>query len=101
MGKSPQCGCRFLNLRLMPMRFRSAQFKGQAAIRDWSTFLLSTCLMVVAATSGAATTNNWIKPASGDWQDQTGWSLGILPAQDQTIMLTNQGWKAIAIGPAT
>src|SRR5947199_10875626 len=57
--------------------------------------------MVVAATSGAATTNNWIKPASGDWQDQTGWSLGILPAQDQTIMLTNQGWKAIAIWPAT
>ena len=45
--------------------------------------------------------NAWIKPGSGDWQDQTAWSLGVLPAPNQTIMLTNQGWKAIAIGPST
>jgi hypothetical protein len=44
--------------------------------------------------------NAWTNPASGNWQDQR-WSLGILPAAGQTIMLTNQGWKAIAIGPST
>src|SRR5881394_1851004 len=49
----------------------------------------------------AQVTNSWIKPGSGDWQDQTAWSLGVPPAQNQTIMLTNQGWKAVAIGPAT
>src|SRR5438876_739717 len=83
------------------MRFRHGQFKGQAVIRAWRTFLLSTCLTIVAASTRAATTNSWIKPGSGDWQDQTAWSLGVLPAQDQTIMLTNQGWKAIAIWPST
>ena len=45
--------------------------------------------------------NAWIKPGSGDWHDQTAWSLGVLPAEDQTIMLTNQGWKAIAIRAVT
>src|SRR5258705_54772 len=45
--------------------------------------------------------NAWIKPASGDWQDQTAWSLGSRPAPGQTIMLTNQGWKAIAIRTST
>src|ERR1051326_4123713 len=49
----------------------------------------------------AQVVNSWIKPGSGDWQDQTAWSLGVRPAPNQTIMLTNQGWKAIAIGPAT
>src|SRR5207237_7667358 len=44
--------------------------------------------------------NNWTNPASGNWEDLK-WSLGILPASNQTIMITNQGWKAVAIGPNT
>src|SRR2546430_10988462 len=83
------------------MRFSCSQYKGQASIPACKPFLLSGCLTVVAASPLAATINSWIKPASGDWQDQTAWSLGVLPAPDQTIMLTNQGWKAVAIGPAT
>lgn len=44
--------------------------------------------------------NAWTNPVSGNWEDLK-WSLGIRPAADQAIMLTNQGWKAIAIGPNT
>jgi hypothetical protein len=44
--------------------------------------------------------NAWTNPASGNWEDLK-WSLGIRPGPDQSIMLTNQGWKAIAIGPNT
>src|SRR2546423_8531405 len=51
--------------------------------------------------TSAQVINNWTNATSGNWQDQTAWSLGVRPAQNQTIMLTNQGWKAIAIGSAT
>src|SRR4029077_1689362 len=46
------------------------------------------------------TSNSWTSPASGAWEDMH-WSLGQLPAQGQSIYLTNAGWKAVAIGPAT
>src|SRR5437899_8454453 len=49
----------------------------------------------------AAETNNWISPASGNWEQAQNWSLGLPPGPGQTIMLTNQGWKAVAIGPNT
>ncbi len=44
--------------------------------------------------------NAWTNLASGDWQDPK-WSLGVLPGQGQSIMLANQGWKAIAIRQST
>src|ERR1044071_3466529 len=46
-------------------------------------------------------TNSWIRPTSGNWEESPNWSLGIPPGPGQTIMLTNQGWKAVAIGPNT
>jgi hypothetical protein len=47
-----------------------------------------------------AQVNSWVKPASGDWQEPQ-WSLGILPGTGQVVMVTNQNWKAVAIGPVT
>jgi hypothetical protein len=44
-------------------------------------------------------TNSWTNSVSGNWQD-TFWSLG-LPAANQDVSLTNAGWKALAINPAT
>src|SRR5256885_17270872 len=44
--------------------------------------------------------NAWTNPVSGNWEDLK-WSLGVRPGPAQTIMLTNQGWKAIAINPST
>jgi len=45
-------------------------------------------------------TNSWTSPASGHWEDAT-WSLGIRPAADQTVMITNGGSKAVGIFPTT
>src|SRR5882724_9183563 len=56
--------------------------------------LFCTCSPVFADTL----INAWTNPISGNWEDLK-WSLGIRPGSGQTIMLTNQGWKAIAIGP--
>jgi len=44
--------------------------------------------------------NAWTNPVSANWEDPK-WSLGVLPGPGQSIMLTNQGWKAVAIGPNT
>jgi len=47
------------------------------------------------------TINAWIKPGSGDWQEQAAWSLNALPGPGQTVMITNQGWKAVALSANT
>src|SRR3954470_3614453 len=61
------------------------------------------CILLFCTHSAFADSpiNAWIKSGSGDWQEQTSWSLGALPGPGQSIMLTNQGWKAIAIRPST
>ncbi len=48
----------------------------------------------------SAQVNSWTNPASGYWEEQN-WSLGTLPGPEQSILLTNAGWKALAIGPNT
>ena len=57
--------------------------------------LPGTCLKLVAQPSNA-----WTSLSSGNWEDMN-WSLGQLPAPGQDVLLTNAGWKAIAIGAAT
>ncbi len=44
--------------------------------------------------------NSWTNPASGSWEDPS-WSLGALPGPGQSILITNAGWKAVMISPAT
>jgi hypothetical protein len=44
--------------------------------------------------------NSWTNPVSGYWQDPF-WSLGESPGPGQTILFTNAGWKALAIGSTT
>jgi hypothetical protein len=48
-----------------------------------------------------AQVNSWTKPTSGSWEEQAYWSLGVLPDSTQSVMFTNSGWKAVAIGPNT
>ncbi len=47
-----------------------------------------------------AQTNSWTNPASGNWEDPY-WSQGTPPGSNQSIYLTNTGWKALQISPAT
>jgi hypothetical protein len=58
--------------------------------------LFCTCSPVFAETL----INAWTNPASGNWEDLK-WSLGTRPGPGQSIMVTNQGWKAVAIGANT
>jgi hypothetical protein len=47
------------------------------------------------------TTNEWVKPASGYWEESY-WSLGQLPSMQQTLVaFRNPGFKALGIGPNT
>ena len=47
-----------------------------------------------------AQTNSWSSPASGHWEDSA-WSLGILPAANQSVFITNAGFKAVGISSTT
>lgn len=61
-------------------------------------------VIVFGATCFAArgqTINSWTSPVSGNWQDSSSWSLGIIPGTNQTVVLTNAGYKAVQIYPAT
>jgi len=40
--------------------------------------------------------NSWTKPTSGNWEEPA-WSLGVLPGSGESVMITNEGWKAVAI----
>jgi hypothetical protein len=44
--------------------------------------------------------NNWTNPVSARWESPS-WSLGILPASDQTVIITNDGYKAVDIDSVT
>jgi hypothetical protein len=61
---------------------------------------LSVCAACVPGTLVGQSSNAWNSPASGNWEDMH-WSLGQLPADGQVVLVTNSGWKAIAIGPNT
>jgi hypothetical protein len=57
-------------------------------------------VMGMCSSIQAGQTNSWNSSTSGNWEGP-GWSLGVRPGPGQTIQLTNHGWKAVAIGPAT
>src|SRR4051812_36554108 len=58
------------------------------------------CLFLLFPAVLIAQINNWTKPSSGNWEEAY-WSLGSLPARDQTVAISNYGYKAVAIGPQT
>jgi hypothetical protein len=58
-------------------------------------------VLAFTSTSVWAQINSWINPASGNWQDATSWSLGVLPNSSQSVMITNSGFKAVAIQSST
>ena len=56
---------------------------------------------LLLAVSAFGDTNSWTKTTSGNWEEPF-WSLGQLPsASDEATVVTNAGFKAVAIGPST
>ena len=47
-----------------------------------------------------AQVNSWTNPASAPWETMY-WSLGVLPDNTQSIMITNAGYKAVGISAST
>jgi hypothetical protein len=70
----------------------------RSRVERWSVVWLA--VIGVCGSIQAGQTNSWSGPGSGNWEDLN-WSLGVRPGAGQTIQLTNHGWKAVAIGPAT
>jgi hypothetical protein len=44
--------------------------------------------------------NSWTNPASAKWEESY-WSLGMLPNSNQSVVITNAGFKAVAVWPST
>jgi hypothetical protein len=64
--------------------------------------LFSIALVFFTVTAPAvADVNSWTKPTSGNWQEIAFWSLGELPDATQDVVITNGGWKAVAINAQT
>src|SRR6185437_11656461 len=64
------------------------------------TLCFAGLVMEFICTPASAQVNSWTA-ASGNWDQPSNWSLGILPNSSQSIMITNSGWKAVAINPST
>src|SRR5439155_27235254 len=65
------------------------------------TFRMALVLGLSFAVPAAfAQVNSWTNPASASWE-QSYWSLGTLPGTNQSVLLTNAGWKAVMISPNT
>lgn len=62
--------------------------------------ILSTGEVVPVQNFSPGIVNSWIS-GSGNWDDATSWSLGIIPDHTQAVLITNTGWKAVAINPST
>jgi hypothetical protein len=63
--------------------------------------ILAAGVLLTDHSNGNAQTNSWINPTSGAWEDASSWSLGVSPGTNQSILITNSGWKAVSIGPNT
>lgn len=62
--------------------------------------LISVAFIGVASCEEAAgQVNGWQNPYSGQWEVASNWSLGLRPGPGQSVLITNAGWKAVAIGP--
>jgi len=53
-----------------------------------------------AGSAGKGPVNEWTNPASDKWESPS-WSLGKLPASDQTVQIINAGYKAVNVDSTT
>src|SRR4051812_21857838 len=69
-------------------------------VARWAACIAISAGWVLPATAGSDV-NSWTKSSSGYWEEPF-WSTGQLPSYaDAAIMITNAGWKALAIGSGT
>ncbi len=67
-------------------------------LRPWVVLLIASAFTISLP---AQVYNNWVNPASGAWEDAGNWSLGTRPAANQSVVIGNAGYKAVAISSST
>src|SRR5262249_15322692 len=93
---------RFTRASLHPVGAR----KGKMNLHQWLCRTHHVLFAVITAGClrspwiATAQINSWNSPSSGHWEDLS-WSLGIRPAANQSVMITNGGFKAVGIFPTT
>src|SRR5436853_625365 len=80
----------FSQCHVLALRFRCP--------RPWGVLLIA---FLFTISSSAQVLNNWINPGSAPWEDAGNWSLGMRPAANQTVVIGNAGYKAVAISSST
>ena len=91
------------NAGLTSQQLSQLQFINPAGLPSgtYSAQILSDGEVVPNEGAAAGLVNSWIKAGSGNWDDASSWSLGVLPDSSQSVMITNSGFKAVAINPST
>jgi hypothetical protein len=89
---------------LTAQQLSQVQFRNPAGLPDgiYGAKILSTGEVIPdQSVSSSGPVNSWIKLSSGNWDDASSWSLGVLPNSSQTVLIANTNWKAVAINPST
>jgi len=67
----------------------------------WKVWACVLGLLVLGMEARGQLVNNWTNHVSARWDSSTNWSLKILPAWNQMVNITNEGFKAVDIDSAT
>lgn len=54
-----------------------------------------------ASSSSSGPVNSWINSGSGNWDQSSNWSLGVLPNSSQSVLIANAGSKTVSINSST
>lgn len=76
------------------------RYCGRLVTGFWKTSTWGLSMLALGLSAPAQLVNNWTNPVSARWESPS-WSLGVLPASDQTVNITNAGYKAVNIDSAT
>jgi hypothetical protein len=69
--------------------------------RGFKMRALSVCLALELLSTASAQVNNWINTNSARWDASANWSLGALPASNQSVNILNAGYKAVNVDSGT
>ncbi len=79
---------------------RVIKYRGSFVADLWKLLSCASGLLALTLAAQGQLLNDWTNPASARWESAS-WSLGILPAANQTVSITNAGYKAVDIDSAT
>ena len=95
--------CQYTGCSPLPLTSRAVEIAAGADGVIIDGCMRAVLLLLVHGWLSAASAqviNNWTNPFSARWESSS-WSLGILPASNHTVNITNAGSKAVEVSSAT